>query len=208
MVKGIERVMNLAIILYSGTPGSGKSYHAVRDILDYNRKKKYVVSNFDVDSSFLKNKEIFFYVDNSSLTVSYLVNLSYKKFDRNKENQCLLVIDEAQIRFNSRLYGEKDRMEWIKFFSQHRKLGYQVILVSQSDRMIDRQIRTLIEYEVKHRKLNNYKFFWILPFPVFVCTRFWYGLHEYTDISFILYRKKFSRAYNTFSMFNVGPVSK
>lgn len=31
-------------------------------------------------------------------------------------------------------------------------------MIAQADRMIDRQIRALIETETKHRKLNNYGF--------------------------------------------------
>ena len=72
-----------------------------------------------------------------------------------KEGQTLVVIDECQIIFNCRDFGRKDRNAWVTFFAQHRKLGFNVILITQSDRMLDRQIRSLVEEEVKHRKLNN-----------------------------------------------------
>ena len=41
------------------------------------------------------------------------------------------------------------------FFSQHRKLGFNIILITQSDRMLDKQIRSLVEDEVKHALDDN-----------------------------------------------------
>lgn len=32
---------------------------------------------------------------------------------------------------------------------------FNVILIAQSDKMLDKQIRSLIEYDVKHIKMNN-----------------------------------------------------
>lgn len=61
------------------------------------------------------------------------------------------------------------------------KLGFNVILISQSDRMLDRQIRALIETEVRHRKLNNYgfggMFLTLLTFgrTWFIAIDYWYG---------------------------------
>ena len=39
---------------------------------------------------------------------------------------------------------------------------FNVILIAQSDKMLDKQIRSLIEYDVKHIKMNN-GFFFFLP---------------------------------------------
>ena len=72
------------------------------------------------------------------------------------EDQILLVIDESQLIFNARDWQKAGREKWLSFFSQHRKYGYHIILVAQFDRMIDRQIRSLIEYEYVHRKVGNY----------------------------------------------------
>ena len=46
---------------------------------------------------------------------------------------------------NCRDFGRKDRNAWVTFFSQHRKLGFNIILITQSDRMLDKQIRSLVE---------------------------------------------------------------
>ena len=73
-----------------------------------------------------------------------------------REGEIRLFIDECAVYFNARNWNDSKRKDWIKFFhSQHRKLGYDVYLVTQFDSMVDKQVRALVEYEFKHRKLNN-----------------------------------------------------
>lgn len=193
------------IYLYTGSPGSGKSYHVAKDI--YNRltrhKYKRVIANFKVDVNKIKKcKGEFIYKDNSELTVEYLIEYAKQNHKEGIENQTLLIIDEAQVKFNSRDWQIKrnERMEWIEFFSQHRKLGYNIIMITQFDRMIDRQIRSLVEYEVKHRKVNNYKFARIIPVTTFAAITYWYGVNEKIETEFIFYRKKYSRIYDSYSI--------
>lgn len=142
------------ITLYTGTPGSGKSLHVAKVILERLQiDKKNVIANFEVNQDvinkkrfMISNKNIgkFFYLDNSELTVNALVDYAKKNHVLGKEHQTLLVIDECQTFFNPREFQRKDRLDWNNFFSQHRKLGYEVILVTQNDRLIDRQIRALV----------------------------------------------------------------
>lgn len=201
----------MSVTLYTGTPGSGKSYHVISDIMYHLHFGKPVIANFQLNFSAIKNEkkrkkyqDNFIYVNNNNLTVDFLINFSKQYFQdkKIKENQILLIVDESQLIFNSREYTKNNRMQFISFFSQHRKLGYDCILVSQYDRMLDRQIRAIVEYEVRHRKLNNYRFFWILPFTVFSATRFWYGIREKTgQVDFIFYNPFKAKLYDTFTLF-------
>lgn len=191
------------IWLYSGTPGSGKSYHAVHDIFKKVKRKdkNKVIANFILNLP-NKYKGNFIYVDNSELTVDFLKEYAFKNHLLGVEGQTLVVIDEAQILFNSRDWGVNShkRMNWIKFFSQHRKYGYNFIMIAQFDKMIDRQIRSLIEYEVVHMKMNNY--FWFLPATFFLCVERWYGQKMKTGHIIIPYRKKIANLYNSYSTFD------
>lgn len=192
------------IDLYSGTPGSGKSLHVARDIfIKLNVKKQCVIANFPINLELIskKSKDKFFCFDNANLTVKALVDFAKENHVMGKEGQTLLVIDECQTFFNPREFARKDRLEWNNFFSQHRKLGYSVILVTQNDRLIDRQIRALIEYEIKHRKVNNFKIGKLLPIKTFACVSYWYGVREKLDVSFFFFRKKYSRLYDSYKMF-------
>ena len=123
------------IYLYTGGVGSGKSYHCIRDIMDRLYSKKYVVANFPVRFTEREKKKgidkRFLYDDEP--TPKKLISYSLEKNFYGKEGKALLVIDEAGIFFNSRDWQIKsaERKEWIKFFSQSRKFGYDVIMVAQ-----------------------------------------------------------------------------
>lgn len=194
--------------LYSGTPGSGKSLKASQDIYRKLRRGGNVIANFNINLDICKGKHSkkvlgdFTFIDNSDLNVNFLLDYAKEHHKENKENQTLIVIDEAQILFNSRSFNAKDRMEWITFFSQHRHLGYNIILITQMDRMLDRQIRGLIETEYKHRKVNNFKMAFLIPFPIFCQVEYWYPVKEKANVAFFFYSKKFGNLYDTYSMFN------
>lgn len=93
------------------------------------------------------------------------------------------------------------------FFTQHRKYGYDVYLVAQFDRMIDRQIRSLIEYEVIHRKVKNFGKFGFLYNLVaggslFVAVKMWYPLKERVGSEFFKGHQRYFELYNTLDTFN------
>lgn len=187
------------ISLYSGTPGAGKSLHLASRLLNWMRYKNApIIGNFSTDFSCIKNpKGSYLYIDNSDLTVERLINFSknYSEYvgRRVKEGEILLVIDECQIMFNARDWGQKNRAAWCAFFTQHRKLGYEVILVAQFDRMLDRQIRSLIEYEWIHRKVSNFgiagKIFSLLfGGKLFVAVKVWYPMKQKVGSEFLCSR--------------------
>lgn len=195
------------IRLYSGTPGSGKSLHNARDVINRSRMGKPVIGNFPADLGRFKRAN-YTYVPNYELNPDFLINYSRKFFQgkKIKEGAILLVIDECQLLFNSRDWQQKGRNEWLSFFSQHRKYGYDVTLIAQFDRMIDRQIRGLIEYEFIHRKLSNYGFggkIMSLLFGgnTFVSVEMWYPLKLKISSDFIHARKYYYSIYDTFGTF-------
>lgn len=199
------------ISLYSGTPGSGKSLHMARDIIDWlNMKHKNVIANFPINEDILSKgffghfskKGSFTYISNSEMSVSKLIEYSKANHIQGKERQTLLCLDECQTFFNPREFARKDRLEWNNFFSQHRKLGYEIILVTQTDRLLDRQIRALVEYEVKHRKINNFKFGKLCPLPTFCSVYYWYGVRERLGCEFFVYRKRLGELYDSYKMFD------
>jgi len=199
------------IYFYSGTPGSGKSLNVARDIYNrLNRNKKYpnVIANFTINEKMIKNKKAnFIYKDNSDLTVEFLVNYAHQNHKLGIENQTLVVVDECSVIWNSRDWNSSinktSRGEWLKFFVQHRKLGYNFILISQNDRQIDRQIRSLFEYEINHRKVNNFKIGRIMPVSTFIAVSKWYGVNEKLGIEFFVYRKKWGKFYDSYGTFEL-----
>lgn len=200
----------MAIDLFSGTPGSGKSLHAAKRIVDWSRQGKPVITNFEVDlSKYPKAKQ--FYVDDDELTPDFLVKFSREYFEGRKltkkdEDTILLVIDECQLIFNSREYQKKDRKSWIKLFSTHRHLGYHVILIAQMDKMLDKQIRGLIEYEFIHRKLSNFgkagKLLTVaLAGEMFTSVQMWYPLKLKIGSQMFRAKKKYYSIYDSYASF-------
>lgn len=203
------------IDLYTGTPGSGKSLHLAERVYDNLFMKRDVIVNFPVTvPKALKGREKYLhYIDNSELTVSFLVSFallwSKEKGRYPKENEILLIIDECQIMFNAREWGKKDRSDWLKFFTQHRKLGYHIILVAQFDMMIDKQIRALVEYQYIHRKVS--KFGWkgilicclLLAPRLFIAVQIWYPMREKVGSSLFRFHKKYAQIYDTRSTFDI-----
>lgn len=200
----------MAIYLYSGTPGSGKSLHAAKTIIEWFHKGKPVITNFELDLAKIPDA-LHSCVDDDDLTPDYLVNFSQsyfadRKIGKKDEDTILLVIDECQLMFNSREYQKKDRKIWIKFFTQHRKLGYRVILIAQMDKMLDKQIRGVIEYEFIHRKLSNFgkagKLLTVLlAGETFTAVQMWYPLKLKIGTAMFRAKKKYFKIYDSYVTF-------
>lgn len=221
------------IYLYSGTPGSGKSYHAAKQIYDNLFVNKNVIANFEINTAvaamtpygylkYILHKKLnikfkkynqfrksgkFIYRDNSEITPQYFIEYAKENHKSHREGQTLVVIDECGVIFNPRSWDNTKRLEWIKFFSMHRHYGFDFILISQSDRMIDRQIRCLLEYDVKHRDAKNFGFYgkiFSLLFRnhFFAAITYWYGIKEKCGIEFLLVRNRIFDLYDTFKVFD------
>ena len=198
----------MTVYLFSGTPGSGKSAHQAMIIYYAIKTHKPVIANFDIDRKAFKDSSSFFYVDNVYMSPTTLMKFAEIWFKNNKfhEGAIKVFIDEAQIMFSNRDW--KNNAEWIKFFTQHRKLGMDVYLVAQNHEMIDKHIRSLVEYEVHHRKVNNVGWFGklvsviCLGHPVFVAVTKWYGQRMRLGAEWFLGRKKFFNLYNTYKLFD------
>lgn len=192
------------IEVMQGSPGSGKSAAAVSRAMMHIRKGGVVAANFkliDGWADIVSSKNVlsmvsksfrykhacsmhnrFFHV-NSLAAIKQIDPRAlscgvYKDKERYSEGNGLLILDETQLVFNSRKW-EKN-FEWIEFFTQHRKIGWNVLLIAHSIEMIDSQIRPLAEYESRFRNLQKVKFpiigFPLSPVPLFLVIRRYAGL--------------------------------
>lgn len=222
----------LMIFFYSGTPGSGKSLHVAKDIVQkLTIRKQNVITNMTIDYDYIrtskfkkflsrffpkinpykKNVGKYYYIDNQKLTPEFLFQYAKKFHVKGKEGQTLLVLDECQMMFSPtvvKLKCQEDklyRQKWLDFFTQHRHLGYNIILISQFDRLVDPQIRCLFEYNCIHRKVNNFKIGWVLSLfklSLFCCVQYWYGVNQKTGVSFYLFSKKYAKVYDSYKKFD------
>lgn len=200
------------IELYSGTPGSGKSLHVAKIIRE--RLRMYdcvIIGNFYVNQDTIKKRKgTYIYVDNSQLEpawlIEYAIEYAKNKGRRLKEDELYLFIDEAQLLFNSRDWQLIKTSGWVSFFSQHRKLGFYIGLIAQFDRMLDRQIRSLVENEIKHRKVSRAGLFGkLLGFltgdNLFIYIKIWYPMKQKVYSEFFLGTKKVYDLYDSYGLF-------
>lgn len=185
----------MSLYVYSGVPGSGKSYHACRDIRD-NRGPvitNMVVTGFE-DVAVMDLREI-----RPKLLMAY--SLDYFKDRKFRENELLLVIDEAQLLFNSRTWASEDRFDWLEFLSQHRHYGYKVVLVAQDISMIDKQFRCLCEYDCRHTAAGSVsvvtRFLHMLGVKLTCAKYFYYGSDVLISRDFYWISKRIYGHYDT-----------
>lgn len=228
------------IYFYTGKPGNGKSLHVAEIIYKSMKKGVNVIANFEINEDtfkkfkkkdklgkfvfesnyFLLNNAYKSEIDKQISNYSYLdglYNFALQFHKRNKqgqiiEHQTLIVIDECQELFNSRSWNRRDRLAWCAFFRQHRKLGYDVYLISQDDNVIDKQIRNILEYEVEHRCINNYKTFGkflglLLGGKVFVSITRWYAVggrkkDAHIKTEWFIGKKIYYQFYDSYKVFN------
>lgn len=197
------------IYFFSGTPGSGKSLDMARCILSDLKFNRPVICNFDVTlpRRYKKHEDNLHCMDNESITVDFLRSFASEYYENHRfhEGAITLYLDECQLLFNARTWALKGRADWNKFFTNHRHLGYNIVLCAQFDRMIDRQIRSLFEYEVIHRKVNSMGwkglFFRVLfcsP-TLFLRLTYYYPLKEKLHVEFYRYNRTWANIYNSYS---------
>lgn len=200
------------IYLYSGSPGSGKSLAMAQEIYWHVKMHRPVLANFEIDTSRFKDATSFLYVPFEEWKPKTFEDYARWYFRDNpfKEGAITVYWDEAQIMLNSRTWRENQA--WIPFFTQHRKLGYNVKLVAQHHEMLDKQVRSIIEYETNFRKVNNVGLFGrivglcALGHPVVCGVTRWYGQKMRLESSWMLGRKKFYSLYDTYKVFDSSTI--
>ena len=196
------------IDLYSGTCGSGKSLHSADKIIWALRMKRHCICNFDVAHDLKGYDAYFHYVPNEKLMPNFLEEFSRSHFNDKRviEDEILLIIDECQLLFNAREWNKSGQKEWNQFFQTHRHFGYHIILVAQFDRMIDRQIRSVIEYNYIHRKIANFGIYGkvlslLFGGKAFLAVKYWYPINTKVGTELFHARKKLYRVYDSYAIF-------
>lgn len=131
-----------------------------------------------------------------------------------KEGRGRLVLDEAHNWLNARTWDAdesgqastkaeavKRRLAIVRLFSQHRKLGWHVDLITQDEQNLDRQVRSLFEYHVHLKNLRRYKALGIIPVVpcnVFVAVTTWHdNAKSKLGVETFLLNRKLARCYDT-----------
>lgn len=146
-------------IIHEGVPGSGKSYDAVKRMLDVLKGKRVVYTNIDGVFNQRSLEAIAAYTGLDYSEVRQLLRpldnqTQVKRFWEHCESGSYIIIDEAQLYWNSRDYQLQDNKDHGAFASTHRHQGYDVLLITQRAERIDSALRALCEWRYRYRKLN------------------------------------------------------
>lgn len=199
------------IVAYTGVPGGGKSVHAAQDISDGLRfKDQLVISNVPINLDYFsgrkKKKSPFLYIPNNELDPNEIIKLAktYYQYRKFSESGVLLVLDEAQLIFNSRSWYEKSRKDWVYLMTNSRHFGIKVIIITQMLEMLDKQIRGCIEIEYIHRNMAN--FGWLgkiisvlVGGKLFVVVGRYLGLRQQISSQYVFGRRHLYKLYDSYA---------
>lgn len=168
----------------NGRPGGGKSLYMAEMIYKKMKRGINVIANFEINMDYFEKCRRpeklgkFIYVSNAELTTQAYLNIkpTEKKFsyidglwgyalnfhdfsDKGKKVQSIIVLDECALLFNSRTFSARDRLSWLDLFVNHRKLKYDIYLIAQDEKQIDKQIREMFQKEVECRDVGKIKVF-------------------------------------------------
>lgn len=194
----------MTLSLITGTPGSGKSLTMAGRIRHWLKRGRLVIANFDINHD-TEGYEYFVFIENRDMTPELLEQYSNDWFSTRPfdEDSILLVIDEAQIVFSARSWNDKDRAEWLYFFSQSRKYGFAVWLCTQIDTSIDKNLRLLVEYQYICRKTNNYGLLGMFVSlfmgkrPLIARVQYWYPMKQRLACDWFIGKRKDFALYDT-----------
>lgn len=146
------------IIIYEGTPGSGKSYSAVQRIIENIAKGRRCLTNLDGMDDPKAPEMISNLIDKSRAEVEQLLVFlkpdQLNNFWELGQINDFFVIDEVQKVFNSRDFAKVQNRAFGDWASTHRHLGQDLILISQRLERIESSVRSLAEFTYRFRKLN------------------------------------------------------
>lgn len=178
----------MAIHLVTGPLGTGKSFYAVRKVVSALESGKVVVTNFRMTEGWTdrvvdrhpirwvipgRRRRLKKRWRRSVMTVPDVETLTRIRLAGEGEGRGVVVLDEAHRFMNARTWKDEDRLEILEWFSLSRKLGWDVYLLTQDEKNIDRQVRDLFEYHIRLRNLRKMKVAGIPVSPVNLFIAIW-----------------------------------
>ena len=150
------------IIAYVGTPGSGKSYEAVKKMLENLKLGRTVFTNIDGLDGDKQREHIKLKSGLNDIQLdeqlNHLDNEQIKEFwvYADKKPGSLVIVDEVHKLFSNRDWASSSNKDFTEWASTHRHGGFDVLLITQDIDKVDKHARSLIEWCYFFRKINHF----------------------------------------------------
>jgi len=158
----------MAIYVFTGKLGSGKTLCAVGRIQDYLLQNKKVATNIDLELSNLigyqsKKCQVFRIPDRPIIEDLEAIGLGYEGDYQGEDNNGLIVLDECAQFLNTRNFQDKERKKIVEWFVHARKKRWDVVFIIQHLNALDKQFRDMFaEHIVYCNRMDRLR----LPFGI------------------------------------------
>lgn len=146
------------IISYTGTPGSGKTYDAMKRVVEMIGNGRTIVTNIEglTDDTCIEGLKLITGRDVSQLKEQLIVigKDDVKRIHEIVKPGQVLVIDEVHDFFGSRDWATEKNKGFSSFCATHRHYGYDILLITQNIDKVDVQVRQMVEWTYRYRKIN------------------------------------------------------
>ena len=139
------------IVLYTGRRGSGKTLSMVKDIIRFKDNGWDIYSNIEIKG-----------VTTNTLNTEDIINLDKKS----ELKECVFVIDEIQVLFDSRRSTSKTNTGFSNFIQQIRKRGIILLATTQFAGTTDLRIRQHTDIIVRPRYNKKFKVCDVIYFDI------------------------------------------
>lgn len=203
------------IEIFEGRLGGGKTYHAVKRIVQYIANGGCVWCNIELNipaiTEYLRAR---YQWDLQPGQINTYDGEQIKQVYQFVPPGCpespnLVILDEAHIYLNARDWAKADRL-FLEWMTHTRHLSVDVVMISQSLYNIDKQITRLVQYIWRFRDLQKWgcaEFGFLWPIPQFMVSQYDYdGRSQISPNKFELKDKDIYGCYNTYQMVSKFPV--
>ncbi len=146
------------IIALTGTPGSGKTYDAVRKIINNLMMGRVVFTNVEGmnDPLCLEMIKVVTGLSDCALAdrLHFFEEEQLADFWNHVIPGAMIVLDEVQNIFSSREWQSQKNLGFNSWASTHRHNGFDVFLITQNIMRLDTAVRALVEWTYVYRKVN------------------------------------------------------
>lgn len=171
------------IILYKGAKGKGKTLTLLKDGLEYLQEGYLILRNFEARfGQYISNDEIL-------------------KLDKNSPyHDCVLLIDEIQVFFDSRRSGKKQNLDFSNFIQQIRKRHIIILATTQYSNNVDLRFRQFVDIVVYPNYIEELKLCEVTYVDITQADDLFNPVKEFPQVKIIYDPKPLFKMYNTDQM--------